>query len=128
MTCRRLLRPLAAPVVALAVVLALAACGKDDSTPSANGSTSTTKAQESPNVVAADFSFTVPKGTVKAGSEVYFQNKGPSDHTMTADDGSFDTKPVAAGKTAEVDAPTAPGTYTFHCSIHPSMTGTLTVQ
>jgi plastocyanin len=128
MTSRRLLRPLAAPVAALSLVLALAACGNDDSTPSAKDTTATTKADQAANVVGADFTFTMPKGTVKAGSEVYFENKGPSDHTMTADDGSFDTKPVAAGKTAEFDAPTAPGTYTFHCSIHPSMTGTLTVQ
>jgi plastocyanin len=125
----RLLRPLAAALTALALVVALSACGNDDSTSTAKGTTPTTKeAKESPNVVGEDFSFTVPKGTVKAGSEVYFENKGPSDHTVTADDGSFDTQHVAAGKTAEFDAPTAPGTYSFHCSIHTSMTGTLTVQ
>ena len=128
MSTRSLTRPLSAVVVALALVLAVSACGGNDDNSSASGATSTTKADEAPNVVAKDFEFTLAKGTVKAGSEVYFQNDGPSIHTMTADDGSFDTGHVDAGKKAEVEAPKTAGTYSFHCEIHPSMTATLTVQ
>jgi plastocyanin len=34
---------------------------------------------------------------------------------------------VPASGTAELTAP-APGTYAYHCNIHGSMTGTLTVE
>jgi plastocyanin len=56
-------------------------------------------------------------------------NNGPSDHTVTADDGkSFDVS-VSSGKDATFTAPTKPGIYKFHCNIHPTqMTAELTVQ
>jgi plastocyanin len=48
-------------------------------------------------------------------------------HTVTSDDGkSFDVT-VNPGKTATFTAPSSPGTYKFHCKIHSSMHGTLTV-
>jgi plastocyanin len=73
--------------------------------------------------------------TADAGSTILFANVGGKPHTMTADDGSFDTGVVApgaeggrfAGNNATVTVP-KPGTYTFHCEIHPQvMKGTLTV-
>ena len=54
------------------------------------------------------------------------QNKDGVAHTVTADDGSFDVK-VGAGSTATFTAPATAGTYQFHCKIHSSMHGTLTV-
>jgi plastocyanin len=65
---------------------------------------------------------------VTPGATVRFRNDDQADHTMTADGGAFDTGHVAPGKEAEIHAPTAPGTYAFHCEIHPSMTATLTVR
>jgi hypothetical protein len=47
--------------------------------------------------------------------------------TVTADDGSFDSKPIAGGATFSQAFPKA-GTYTYHCAIHSSMTGTVVVQ
>ena len=40
---------------------------------------------------------------------------------------SFDTGSTAPGAEGEFTAPAEPGTYAFHCAIHASMTGTLTV-
>ncbi|HEV3354488.1 MAG TPA: cupredoxin domain-containing protein [Acidimicrobiales bacterium] len=73
--------------------------------------------------------------TAEAGSTVLFANVGGKPHTLTADDGSFDTGVVAPGAEGGRFAGTnatftlsKPGTYTFHCEIHPAvMKGTLTV-
>jgi plastocyanin len=42
--------------------------------------------------------------------------------------GKFDTGNIAAGKSVAITAPTKPGSYPFHCSIHSSMIGTLVVK
>ena len=73
--------------------------------------------------------------TVKAGSTVLVANVGGKPHTFAADDGSFDSGVVApgaeggrfAGTNASVVL-TRPGTYRFHCDVHPqAMTGVITV-
>jgi plastocyanin len=50
-------------------------------------------------------------------------------HTVTWDTqpGSVADIPASSGKSVARDF-TVAGTYTYHCSIHPSMTGTVTVQ
>jgi plastocyanin len=73
--------------------------------------------------------------TVKAGSTIQLANVGAKPHSLTADDGSFDTGIVTPGAEAGRFAGTnasitlkAPGTFKFHCEVHPqAMTGTLTV-
>jgi plastocyanin len=71
--------------------------------------------------------FTFASITVKPGAAVSIANRDGATHTVTADKGAFNTK--ANGRsTASLRAPTAPGTYTFFCSIHPEMRGTLTVK
>lgn len=138
-TPRRLLPMVAATVL---IALGLAACGSSDGGAVASSPTSSTtknaaeyggtggggtggEPSTGTEVVAKDFSLTSVK--VAPGAEVTFANQGQATHTMTADDGSFDTERVAPGATAKVTAPSKPGSYAFHCKIHPSMTGTLTV-
>jgi plastocyanin len=48
-------------------------------------------------------------------------------HTVTSDNGSFDSSALASGKTFQFTF-SKPGTYTYHCSIHASMTATIIVQ
>jgi len=72
---------------------------------------------------------------VQAGSTVLFANIGGKPHTLTADDGSFDTGTVAPGAEGGRFAGTnatitlsKPGTFPFHCEVHPAaMKGVLTV-
>lgn len=47
-------------------------------------------------------------------------------HTITADDNSFISGNITPGRTFEHPFATA-GTYPYHCSIHPTMRGTITV-
>lgn len=73
--------------------------------------------------------------TVETGVAVVLANVGGKPHTLTADDGSFDTGIVnpgaAGGKFAGNNAtviPNRPGEFPFHCEVHPeAMKGVLTV-
>jgi plastocyanin len=103
-------------VGALALGLALvgAAC-------SANGS------QSGPNSVSmVDYAFNPSSMSVKAGTTVTWTNGGTQDHTVTADDGSFDSGHVAVGKTF-TETFSTPGTVKYNCTIHDQMTGTITI-
>jgi plastocyanin len=49
-------------------------------------------------------------------------------HHIKSDDGtSFNSGELEAGQTYQVTF-TTPGTYTYHCEIHPTMTGTVVVN
>jgi plastocyanin len=75
--------------------------------------------------------------TVKIGDTIAVENKDTTPHTVTngkdATDPTmgqlFDTSIINAGDSAEiVTADIDPGEYPYFCSVHPYMTGTLTVQ
>jgi plastocyanin len=60
------------------------------------------------------------------GATVNVTNSDSDDHTVTAKDGGFGITVPAGGQNSFV-APSAPGTYSFYCQIHPGMTGKLVV-
>jgi plastocyanin len=64
--------------------------------------------------------------TVPAGSTVVWHNKGKEEHSVTADNKSFDSgwKPKGANFQRTF---TRPGTYAYHCAPHPWMTGVVRV-
>ena len=79
--------------------------------------------------------FDPPRLSVAAGTTLLVANVGGKPHSLTADDGSFDSGIVDpgpeggrfAGKNASVTL-TKPGTFGFHCEIHPAaMKGVVTV-
>jgi plastocyanin len=95
--------------------------------PASTESQQTVPAKKKPTITISMFAFTTPK-SVKAGATIKIVNKDSVAHTVTSDtDGIFDV-PAPAKMTVKFKAPTTPGTYTFHCSIHPSMHGTLIVK
>jgi len=55
---------------------------------------------------------------VKAGDTVVWVNAGEKDHTVTADDGSFDSGNLPDGKTFRHTFK-KPGKYKYHCEYHP---------
>jgi len=73
------------------------------------------------------FAFGPADITVPAGTTVTWTNNDSAPHTVTADDGSFGSENLATGDTFSFTFGT-PGTYTYHCNIHPSMTATITVE
>ena len=64
--------------------------------------------------------------TVSVGDTVTWENVDGTDHTVTADDGDFDEE-LSDGDTYEETFDEA-GEIAYHCEIHPSMTGTITVE
>lgn len=79
-----------------------------------------------PGVTIADFSFTPGAITVHVGDTIQWLNDGPSPHTATANNGSFNTGVLTKGHSASVTFH-LPGTFAYHCSIHPFMHGTVVV-
>lgn len=64
---------------------------------------------------------------VQSGDTVVVTNVDSAPHTLTSNDGLFDTGMLAAGESVELTLPTAPGTYGYFCQVHPGMTGSFTV-
>ena len=72
-------------------------------------------------VTIKSFKFSGCPLTVKAGATVTVTNTDGTDHSVTADDKSFDTDKFSSGsKTITIGKA---GTYTFKCKVHNFMTG-----
>jgi LPXTG-motif cell wall-anchored protein len=84
-------------------------------------------AQDDMTVSIQDFSFNPGQITVAPGTTVTWTNEGPSPHTTTADDGSWDSGTLQQGEDFSFTFD-KPGTYTYHCSIHPDMTASVKVS
>ena len=74
-----------------------------------------------------NFAFAPGGLTIPAGSKVTWTNQQSVAHTVVSDTGSFSSPVLTDGSTYSVTLNT-PGTYNYHCSIHPFMKGTITVQ
>ena len=72
-------------------------------------------------------SFSPNPANVIVGQTVAWKNNGGTTHTATADGGSFNTGNIADGSSSVLVTVTTLGDFGYHCSIHPSMTGTLHV-
>ena len=139
----------AATLLAAATALTLTACSGSSSHPAAaptsapsasssssgagSGSSSGSGATSAPvgasQIVISNFAFSPADLSVAAGQTVTVVNNDSTTHTLTATTGkAFDTGDLAPGKTATFTAPTTPGTYSYICTIHQFMHGTLTVR
>ncbi|MDF0593901.1 PQQ-dependent sugar dehydrogenase [Methanotrichaceae archaeon M04Ac] len=73
------------------------------------------------------FSFQPESITVPAGTTVTWINRDPFAHTVTADDGSFDSGSIRGNGGEFHLALSEPGTFPYHCTPHPSMRGEIIV-
>jgi plastocyanin len=108
--------------LAAVTALSLVACGGDDD---GAGAVATTAPEAAATITIESFAFSgvteVPAGTV-----LTVINNDTAPHTFTATDGSFDSGALNPEDAFQVVLDT-PGTYTYSCAFHPSMTGTITV-
>ena len=74
------------------------------------------------------YRFALDKITVVIGKNntVFWSNGDSAAHTVTSDTGVFDSGNMNPGDTYQFTF-TTPGTYTYHCSYHPFMQGTVIV-
>jgi plastocyanin len=101
-----------------AAALGLAACGGSDDEPAA------AEASGGTAVAVADNSFSPATIEVAVGDTVTFENQGQIAHTVTGD--AFDSGSMAPGDTFTFTASEA-GSFSYVCTFHPGMQGTLEV-
>jgi plastocyanin len=78
-------------------------------------------------VSISGFAFAEPSLEVAAGTRVSWVNDDPTEHTVTSEDGSFDSGPIAPGEGFAVRFADT-GEYPYVCAIHPDMRGTIVVS
>jgi plastocyanin len=77
-------------------------------------------------ISVVDFAFEPATVSVPAGATVVWTNNGSRPHTVTADDGSFDSGRLDPGEQFSQTFD-QPGTFTYHCGFHPEMLGAIVV-
>lgn len=114
--------------LAAALLFICAACGSNPNNPSpggggngtpvsiVGGASNLTTTAYAPNPV-----------TVSVGGSVTWKNNDNTAHTSTANNGAWSSGSIAPGASFTATFPTQ-GTFTYHCTIHPGMTATVTVQ
>ena len=95
--------------VALALLLAPAALAKEH------------------KVSIKDLKYNPKELKVKKGDTVVWTNADERDHTVTSDDGAFNSRNIADGErfTQKFDKP---GKYKYHCEYHPRMKAVVVVE
>ncbi len=89
--------------------------------------TATTTAPAVASLAIRNFAFLPSTLTITAGTVVTVTNDDSVAHTWISNTGAFNSGDIAPGSSYKFTF-TTPGTYLYHCSIHPFMTGTIVVQ
>lgn len=98
------------------------------STPMESSATSSSGGSTSGDTVTIkDFAYSPPDLTVAKGTTVTFTNQDSTNHTATSSrSGTLDTGTIGQGQSKSVKLGT-PGTFSYICSFHPFMHGSITV-
>jgi plastocyanin len=94
---------------------------------SAPGASTSAAAAGGDAVTIANFAFAPKTISLKTGATVTWTNTDGTAHTVTFDDGSESSQHLQQNQTFQRTF-TAAGSFTYHCSIHPTMTATVTVS
>jgi plastocyanin len=127
MHLRRRRHTIALAAALLAVTLGSTACGSSDGAGyGADGTSAAGGTSDGDAVSIAGFAFDPSSSSVSVGTTVTWTNTDGATHTVTADDGSFDSGKLGNGETF-THSFDAVGTFSYHCEIHSSMTGSIVV-
>jgi len=108
-------------------VATLTGCGGSSSSSGGAPNCTTATATATSQVTIQGMAFSPACIKVTAPATVTFTNNDTITHTVTADDGTYDSGNLPA-TLAFQHAFSTPGTSHYHCTIHPGMTGTVIVQ
>jgi plastocyanin len=75
-----------------------------------------------------DFAFNPQNITVKSGETITWINRDEEPHTVVSVGKQFKKSPGLDTDQTYTIVAGAPGTYSYFCSVHPKMTGTIVVQ
>jgi plastocyanin len=136
------------PFIPATLALVAAGCGSSSSPAAPSGPTSSSgPASVTVNIIGEDgsMSFSPATVTVKTGQTVAWHNSDSITHAPAQNtgqnggggnsgygggqpsNGGFGTGDLGPGTTSGSLSFSNPGTYAYHCNIHPTMTGTLVV-
>ena len=113
-------------LVVMTLALGASACGSSSpATP-----TPAPAADMTVNVVgiSGSSSFAPSPTTVSVGQRIIWKNGDTRSHNIIQDANAFTTPIIASGASADAVTMSTRGTFPYHCGIHPSMVGTITVQ
>jgi len=109
-------------VLITAGLLAAISCGTSYQTP-----TPTSTPTQGNAVTIQNLAFSPAALTVPAGTTVTWTNQDTTVHNVTSNTGLFESGQMSRGSNFSHTF-SDKGTFAYHCSIHPEMTGTVTVQ
>ena len=75
-----------------------------------------------------DFAFNPQTITVKSGQKITWVNRDEEPHTIVSVEKQFKKSSALDTDQEFTITAGAPGTYTYYCSVHPKMTGTIVIQ
>jgi plastocyanin len=113
-------------LTAVALALAIAACGGDD------GGEQPASSGECPGgavvIRMVDIKFDPEDATARAGQEICWTNEDEIEHNAVAESGAdFKSELYGKGETFTTTVE-EPGRVEYVCTVHPGMTGTIDVQ
>jgi plastocyanin len=118
------MRKLLSGLLILTLALGVAACGDDDDDTATNAEDT---GGDTIDVTIAGSAFDPAEIDAAAGDATFtVTNDDGFQHTFTSEDLDID-EALDGGADTTVTVTLESGTYAFHCKIHPSMTGTITV-
>lgn len=118
------------PWIAMFFLSAFAACGGDDPAgPGTGGNTGGTTPVATTSVsLTAGLSFDPAAIVVAPGASVTWTWANSTTHNVTFTNASISSSGDQSGGTFTSTMPSAAGTYSYSCTIHPGMQGTVQVQ
>jgi plastocyanin len=124
-------KPIWLTAIALVAGFAGAACSTADPYGSSTGPVGPTPAVPSNFIIDVaeingPYSFYPSPATVAFARIIVWRNSDAVTHHVVFDDTSVDTGTLAPG-TSSQPITVAPGNWSYHCAIHPSMVGSVTV-
>jgi plastocyanin len=115
------------PTAPVTVPTATAVTSPPATSPTTTVAVTATTVPASAPLAIRNFAFLPSTLTITAGTVVTVTNYDSVAHTWLSNTGVFNSGDIAPGSSYKFTFST-PGTYLYHCSIHPFMTGTIVVQ
>jgi plastocyanin len=121
-------RPMRRLSLLLLLAVSFAACGGDDDGEESGGASAGACPSGAVVIDMVDIKFDPEDASAGVGQDICWINEDEIDHNAVAESGAdFESELFGKGETftATVDSP---GTVEYVCTIHPGMTGTITVE
>jgi plastocyanin len=112
----------------VAVLVSLGGGGGKSVTSPVSSAGSSSSSSHSTSIIISNYMFSPMSDTVAPGATISVTNKDGVAHTLTSSNGAFDSGNIGPHQTKIFKAPSKPGTYSYICSIHQYMTGTIRVS